>query len=689
MIWTKFIRMQVPAISLIAIAGLLISQVAGDEWKSGHEIEQIGFQEDPQILVFNEKEGKHTEDTYFSLVGNPSIKETFKVEVSSVGNDMNSNGSILPGTTISGNIWHVALDGLDSNPGTHDAPFSSIQKGIDSAGPGDIVRIGPGVYYERIEIRQSGEEGAPVVLEGTRGSDGERKTWIDAGQAVDPSTWQAAPEVGPNVFQNESFDYEPQFMTVDGKSVGHVYRHKDIAVEGIYHSRGEVDIPEDHRWRSMAMEVLSWPEHHRETTRYLGGSVRFWDVIGGVYAHHSDEQMGITYLRLANGVDPRQHEIAISDGGAVITIDNASYIHLKGLAIRNGETGIGISGEEALHNMIDDCYLTHGRVRVNITDGASYNTVSNNHMTMGFLGSVPGAWGGGRFSESAAENEYLYNFFKYLHGRGTSSDDRSVAIAGDARGNVIEGNHLEGGLIGIASRNNTGLIVRNNHIHGFSSVGILVSSGTIDGHFHDNSVHNSNINVRVHDLSRPGSGHRAYIYRNLIFQPGPIGSNTYSHVFVHDDDYPEPEISFYHNTFVGGSRVVSLNPRLSGYPEFQFLNNIILVNQPISAAGILYEHPKALGIFDYNWIGGDFLDNKPGWFGNNNIIDRGGQLWSDTTVSTDFHLPEDHPAREAGIDLSQPFSISGKVYEPLPGMEPGYFSGEHPDLGAVQYEYGN
>jgi hypothetical protein len=39
-----------------------------------------------------------------------------------------------------------------------------------------------------------------------------------------------------------------------------------------------------------------------------------------------------------------------------------------------------------------------------------------------------------------------------------------------------------------------------------------------------------------------------------------------------------------------------------------------------------------------------------------------------------------------GLDLSQPFTLRGMSYSPLPGMTPGYYSGQLPTLGAVQGE---
>jgi len=55
-----------------------------------------------------------------------------------------------------------ADDGAD---GTEAAPFRTISAAAPVAGPGDIVRVFPGVYRERVSPARGGEEGRPVVYE--------------------------------------------------------------------------------------------------------------------------------------------------------------------------------------------------------------------------------------------------------------------------------------------------------------------------------------------------------------------------------------------------------------------------------------------------------------------------------------------------------------------------------------------
>ncbi|MFI7239040.1 choice-of-anchor Q domain-containing protein [Streptomyces cyaneofuscatus] len=70
-----------------------------------------------------------------------------------------------------GRTYFVSPSGNDSNPGTSvGAPFRTIQKAADSAGPGDTVSIMNGTYSERskgsnvLTVKRSGRAGAPITF---------------------------------------------------------------------------------------------------------------------------------------------------------------------------------------------------------------------------------------------------------------------------------------------------------------------------------------------------------------------------------------------------------------------------------------------------------------------------------------------------------------------------------------------
>lgn len=71
-------------------------------------------------------------------------------------------------TSACGTMWYVAPApaGADSNPGTPERPFGTIQKGIGTATDGDTVIVGEGTYVENIKFG-----GKNLVLQSTDPAD--------------------------------------------------------------------------------------------------------------------------------------------------------------------------------------------------------------------------------------------------------------------------------------------------------------------------------------------------------------------------------------------------------------------------------------------------------------------------------------------------------------------------------------
>ena len=82
---------------------------------------------------------------------------------------------LLSGTVFAAEVY-VSPSGNDKAAGTEKAPFATIARAAAAAKPGDTVKIGPGIYRERISFRRSGKKGAPVTFAGTRGTNGEYLT---------------------------------------------------------------------------------------------------------------------------------------------------------------------------------------------------------------------------------------------------------------------------------------------------------------------------------------------------------------------------------------------------------------------------------------------------------------------------------------------------------------------------------
>lgn len=67
--------------------------------------------------------------------------------------------SVFPGGVF------VSADGSDNNTGHLDAPFFSIQKAVDKTSPGDTIFVLPGVYFQKVLIKEKkGNENNPFVI---------------------------------------------------------------------------------------------------------------------------------------------------------------------------------------------------------------------------------------------------------------------------------------------------------------------------------------------------------------------------------------------------------------------------------------------------------------------------------------------------------------------------------------------
>jgi hypothetical protein len=64
--------------------------------------------------------------------------------------------------------YYVAPTGDDANPGSSQAPFRTIQRGLQAAQPGDTVWVEDGVYSEVISFPRNGEPNRPIVLKSIR-----------------------------------------------------------------------------------------------------------------------------------------------------------------------------------------------------------------------------------------------------------------------------------------------------------------------------------------------------------------------------------------------------------------------------------------------------------------------------------------------------------------------------------------
>jgi hypothetical protein len=73
--------------------------------------------------------------------------------------------SFLAGSAY-GATYYVATNGSDSNPGTIDQPFATINRGAAGLRPGDTLYVRGGTYFQTVYAPASGSPTAPVAISG-------------------------------------------------------------------------------------------------------------------------------------------------------------------------------------------------------------------------------------------------------------------------------------------------------------------------------------------------------------------------------------------------------------------------------------------------------------------------------------------------------------------------------------------
>lgn len=549
-------------------------------------------------------------------------------------------------------VLYVTPSGNDAAAGTVKEPLATVQAAVSKSSSSQytIIRLAPGIYREQVRI--SGQRTAPLILEGARNAKGEWLSIIDGSQQLDPTRWEARPEVGPGVYAYPN--PEIAFLLVNQRSVARLDQR------ALLRRLSE----KDPRPKSIT-EVLAWPEDHK--VPYRTRMVPFWDTIGGVFTPSLDGKE--LWLRLKNGANPSQSVTFAACEGATVTLQDTNHVVLHNLQIRGGRNGVDVIGGS--ENRIEQCYIPHGRRRINIEKAAA-TAVVGNRLEMGFYGFQTGAWGmddGTPDSEinlTAARKGLIYNFFKYWASPVQTSDDVSIAVNGKGE-TLIQGNYLDGGLIGVGLQSNAR--VKGNVIRRMSSVGTGIREGAKTVIYDGNLFSDCNINIRLHAMNL-GPAREIYIVRNTSILPDNCGS----HIFVHN--YKEPVQSAPHqifvcqNTFLGGNRAIRPGPNEDhpgqGLPHFYVLNNrFIGIHQLIGARRLTLQRADMFGVLDYNQIAVGSLTPHlhPVWMGEHNLMenDLAGWKWDEL----DYTMPANDSAAGRGLDLTKPYVLKGKEHPAL------------------------
>ena len=592
-------------------------------------------------------------------------------------------------------LYVDSANGDDNFSGSASMPFKTIQTAVDHAKAGERVFVKAGLYHEKIVIKSSGTENAPIVIEGERDASGKRLVTVHGGDLVNP-IWT---DTGNGVYQTRDIPYASYAMTVKQNGV-----FKDIP---------RLDISDWKNSEYKSLEKLAYPSNKIVTTDWTKQQVNYWDGIEALYAYKN----GTTYIRFRDGSNPNEMKLYSSKGvvnkygnrdiqnqpmneGSTFKIENKSYITIKGFNIDGAQNGVLIYGAKAAHNMIEDNEITNGQRRVFIAKNAHHNYIKNNKMHMRLLSNYrPGAYFIDTHSSSQVSKfkalpederyryvvaEHYYNAYKHEIGFNTFSalDDCGIFVDGAGGENEIYGNEIYDTLGGVLGSQIGKIYIHDNLMHHISSVATgVVDKNIYENYIYKNRMYNVNLGLRIQlNMNKEELKYlakKAWFFENIVYNPSLVGSN----IFFFRGENPVkptnasqlPHIYIYHNTFVGAD--------IDNNSVEDVDKNIVIVNNIFSDMNMRLGGKKDATVA-YNWF-----NSQSNYQSDNNIVKIGQKIWNvpaRPTSMSNFKLPENSDARESGIDLSKAFSIGGKNFKALPFMKNGYFKGARPNMGAIQ-----
>ncbi|MDF3056721.1 MAG: hypothetical protein K0R17_936 [Rariglobus sp.] len=579
-----------------------------------------------------------------------------------------SGGSVVPeaaaapepleASSKEGRVLYLAPDGDDAAAGDASSPRRSLQKALDAAMPGDVIRLLPGVHAGPVVFTQGGRFGSPVTLEGVDGA------ILDGSTSFVPE-WRPMPDVGRDVY-GTPVPFEVGHVVADGQMV--------------------VLLDEDRIEEPKGGALPQWREIFRD------GVQKRWEGVGGV-AMYRREQKDLL-VRFGDGRDPRKMQFACapaSPAGVAVTIDQADRCVVRNLELRNARVGIVI--RNSLGSVVERCRVGRTRDGIVLSRGADRCTLRFNTITQHPLGvnhGVNRAMSAGQFSDPKWKVAWDLWIANKRHG---FYDSRAILIDRTPGGHRVHDNHIHDHWDGISTRHweqwkstaaerlgwsvyNPDLEIHHNRIERMNDDALEPNDGGVNQRWHHNIVVNARCALRLKAIDKGP----AYFYANQ-FKDNGEDIRCYG-----EQELNPAEIYVYHNSGTARRALNSNKVFGIGTPNYYFVNNLFWTEA---------------------WWG-SLQSDAPNWKGDHNVYVRRGEgadwetqkakaqaagidihsRWVADAGSSpyadaehgDFRLTPESPARGAGMDAAALEKFVGRA---LPGLEE-FASAAGVDAGALR-----
>jgi len=376
------------------------------------------------------------------------------------------------GAAVFATEFYVASNGNDTNPGTRERPFGSLEKARDvirqlkeqeGLPPGDVtIYIRAGKYFRQksfeLTSEDSGSEDSPVVYRSYPNED----VRIIGGRQIEPS-WFSAVTASSPVWNRLDASARGQCLKIDLQQHGISDYSEPLAVELSFDGKimqvarwpnegfvqtvsAKDDItfgyedPRPERWQeaedawAMGYWRWGWASEIRKIARIDTAKKEItltekpgYGIIAGTPYYvlnlleeidspgewYLDREGGILYFWPPAGISGSEILVSLL-AEPIIRLDETSHIGLQELRIEMG-CGDGIDINDGTDNLIRNCIIRNIRAagaRISGERNGIENSVINSVGTAGVL-----AWGGNRYQliscENFIRNCHIYDFSRW------------------------------------------------------------------------------------------------------------------------------------------------------------------------------------------------------------------------------------------------------------------------------------
>jgi hypothetical protein len=517
---------------------------------------------------------------------------------------------------------------------TPDGPMT-LQQAADQAQAGDVIRLTPGVYRQRVAFtKNSGEFGKPITLEGPADA------IIDGSMPADMK-WEDVSFITKGLYRT-TVDWRPWTITADNQSITQMY-YKRVKIGSTGNKNKE------------------WPMLFEKGPE--GRTLKGAEAVALV---NDDERT--LYIRFVDNSNPADKDIKLSPKFPNVLVDGAHRIVIRGITIRNGWCGIYL--KDTLGSFVENCHVGPTHHGVMLAENADSCTVRFNDISLYPLAHIdPRGDGRGNWTNW---------LFTKTHGYW---DHFGISFSETTGNNQVHDNYIHSHWGGIEDHSkladsNDGNNIHHNLVHNIADDALEPEGSQPNCQWHDNVVYNAICGFRIKPVQRGPM----YIYRNIIYHTGE-GFRNFS------TSPTKPEVFVYHNTTFAFRGAYSSNSVFDdGTKNYHYYNNIMIATNPWA---------QAKGAKLPNWHGdyNTFIqmgDDKAVWEKGIETLKKQGLdansqfLAADSDVmknyqELNFELTASSKARGSGANINK---LIGKT---LPGMDDAIYQSSTVDAGALAY----